>query len=305
MAIEVESAGRPIAPRAITSVEPATRKRRTPNRRNWMRHLLLLAGAVVALYPLGWMISASFKPTDLIFGRISLWAEEWRPSNYTEGWSALPTTTFATFFRNSFIISASAVVGNVISCSMAAYAFARLRFPGRGILFSITLLTIMLPFHVLVIPQYILFERIGWINTFYPLIVPKLLATDGFFIFLMVQFIRGIPPELDDAARVDGCGRFRIYRYVILPLARPALVTTAIFTFIWTWNDFFSHTIYLQSIDRYTLPLGLRLFLDSTGVSSFGPMFAMGVLSLAPALVLFLLFQRLLIEGIATSGLKG
>jgi multiple sugar transport system permease protein len=187
---------------------------------------------------------------------------------------------------------------------MAAYAFARLEFTAKKFWFAIMLVSIMLPIHVVIVPQYILFSHLGWINTVLPLIVPKLLATDAFFVFLMVQFIRGIPRELDEAARIDGCGRGGIFLRVILPLMVPALATTAIFTFIWTWNDFYSQLIYLSDPGMYTVPLALRSFVDSNMGSSWGSMFAMSVVSLLPVFLAFLIGQRFLIRGIATTGIK-
>lgn len=157
----------------------------------------------------------------------------------------------------------------------------------------------------MIIPQYVMFNEFDWVDTPLPLIVPKLLATEAFFVFLMVQFMRGIPRELDDAAMIDGCGPYRTFWHVILPLARPALITTAIFSFIWTWNDFFTQLVYLPSPESYTVPIGLRLFIDSTGQTSLGPMFAMSVLSLVPVFLFFLMFQRMLVQGINTTGLKG
>src|SRR5207248_7520835 len=162
-----------------------------------------------------------------------------------------------------------------LSCSMAAYAFARLRFKYSAFWFALMLGAIMLPHHILIVPQYILFKNLGWINTFLPMVVPKFFATDAFFIFLMIQFIRGIPTELDEAAKMDGCSLFGFYWRVILPLSLPALVTTAIFTFIWTWNDFFSQLIFLNDESLYTIPVALRSFLDSTGDSAYGQLFAM------------------------------
>ena len=181
--------------------------------------------------------------------------------NYTDGWTAL-SHPFGHYMINSAIVVLGSILGNLISCSMAAYAFARLQFRGKKLFFGIMLLTIMLPFHVVIVPQYILFSQIGWVNTFWPLIVPKLLATDAFFVFLMVQFIRGIPKELDEAARIDGAGHPRIFLRVILPLMVPALATTTIFTFIWTWNDFFGALIYLTDPDMFTVPVALRAFVD-------------------------------------------
>ncbi|MBN1174509.1 MAG: carbohydrate ABC transporter permease, partial [Micromonosporaceae bacterium] len=198
--------------------------------------------------------------------------------------------------------------GNAVSCLVTAYAFARLKFRGRGMWFGIMIATLLLPHHVLIIPQYILFKTFGWVGgafPFTPLIVPHLLACDAFFVFLMVQFMRGIPRELDQAAKIDGCSAFGVFRYVILPLSKPALVTTAIFSFIWTWNDFFRQLVYLSQLENQTVPVALRLFIDSSGQSTIGPMFAMAVVSLAPIFMFFVAFQRLLVEGINTEGLKG
>jgi multiple sugar transport system permease protein len=267
-------------------------------------HALLLLGAVVMLYPLLWLASSSVKPAQLIFSDPSLWPKRIDLSNDTRGWEgvALP---FSQFFRNSFIVAGGAVLGNLLACSMAAYAFARLNFRFKRFWFALMLGTIMLPAHATLIPQYILFLKFGWINTFLPLIVPKFLATDSFFIFLMVQFIRSIPRELDEAASIDGCGFFGIYGRIILPLMAPALVTTAIFTFIWTYEDFLLPLVYLSDMNLYTVPQGLRLFMASTGESAWGPLMAMSLVSLVPVFVIFLVFQRLLIEGISTTGLKG
>lgn len=266
--------------------------------------IVLLLGAVAMLYPLLWMVSSSFKPEDLIFSDVNLWPREVTLSNFVTGWAG-PGVSFTHFFTNSFVLSISAVIGNVLSCSLAAYAFARLDFTLRRFWFALMLGSIMLPQQVLTIPQYTLFHELGWINTVLPLIVPRFFAVEAFFVFLMVQFIRNIPRDLDDAARIDGAGPFRIYANIILPLSMPALVTTAIFTFIWTWDDFFSQLLYLSDVQKYTVPLGLRLYLDSTYGSTWGPLLAMSTLSLVPAFVFFLVFQRLLVEGIATSGLKG
>ncbi|MFI9845232.1 carbohydrate ABC transporter permease [Nonomuraea sp. NPDC051941] len=275
-----------------------------PTSRRWALHLLVVVGALVMLYPLFWLISSSFKPNDEIFTDPGLVPETVVADNYATGWTALGVP-FSGFFANSFVIATAAVAGNVMSCSMAAFAFARLSFRFRKLWFAIMLGSIMLPIHVLIVPQYTLFKYLGWVDTFLPLIVPKFLAVDGFFIFLMVQFIRSLPRELDDAARIDGCGPVLVYWRIILPLSRPALITTAIFTFIWTWDDFFSQLVYLSDVSTYTVPLALRAFLDSSGGSTWGPMLAMAVLSLIPILGFFLIFQRRITEGISTTGLKG
>ncbi|GAA4431330.1 carbohydrate ABC transporter permease [Georgenia halophila] len=290
--------------RRMESAADLARARRRPTARRIALYALVSAGALAMVYPVVWMFGASLKPDTEIFTEVGLLPHQWDLNNYAEGWFGLQTP-FGEFFLNSFIVCAGAVVGNLVSCSLTAYAFARLRFRAKGLWFVIMLGTIMLPHHVTLIPQYTLFFELGWVDTYLPLIVPKLLATDAFFIFLFVQFIRGIPAELDDAAKLDGAGPGRIYLSIILPLLTPALVTGAIFTFIWTYNDFFSQLIYLSSRDLYTVPLALRAFLDTTGQSSWGPMFAMSALSLVPLVVIFMIFQRQIVEGIATSGLKG
>jgi multiple sugar transport system permease protein len=267
-------------------------------------HALLLLGAAAMLYPLLWLASSSIKPANLIFSDPSLWPRELDLSNYRRGWEGV-AIPFGRFFLNSFVVAGGAVVGNLVACSMAAYAFARIDFKFKRLWFALMLGTIMLPAHATLIPQYILFLNFGWVNSFLPLIVPKFLATDSFFIFLMVQFIRAIPKELDEAAAIDGCGPFAVFWRIILPLMTPALVTTAIFTFIWTYEDFLLPLVYLSDMTKYTVPQGLRLFLASTGESAWGPLMAMSLVSLVPVFVIFFVFPRLLNEGISTTGLKG
>ncbi|HEU4667278.1 MAG TPA: carbohydrate ABC transporter permease [Arthrobacter sp.] len=268
-----------------------------------MKHAVLILAGGLMIYPLLWMVVSSLRPNELIFREPGLWLNSLEMSNYTSGWSAL-THPFGHYMINSAIVVIGSILGNLISCSMAAYAFARLQFTAKKLLFGIMLLTIMLPFHVVIVPQYILFSQIGWVNTFWPLIVPKLLATEAFFVFLMVQFIRGIPRELDEAARIDGAGHPRIFLRVILPLMVPALATTTIFTFIWTWNDFFSQLIFLTKPEPYTVPLALRSFEDAQSTTNYAQMFAMSVVSLIPIFLIFLFGQRFLIKGIATTGIK-
>lgn len=271
--------------------------------RSVIRHLVLIVASISMIYPLLWMVVSSLRPTELIFRTPGLWLKDPTIANYSHGWTAL-SEPFGRYLLNSAVVVLGAIIGNVLSCSLAAYAFARLKFTGRTLWFALMLMTIMLPFHVTVVPQYILFNNFGWVNTYLPLIVPKFLATDAFFVFLMVQFIRGIPKELDEAARIDGCGHWAIFRRVILPLMVPAIATTVIFTFIWTWGDFFTALLYLTSPDMYTAPVALKSFLDSTAGSNWGAMFAMSIVTLLPVFLAFLLGQRFLIKGISTTGLK-
>jgi multiple sugar transport system permease protein len=271
--------------------------------RSVIAHVLLIGASILMLYPLLWMLSASIRPENEIFTSASLWPSEWSLDAYVRGWNGL-RVSFSTFFLNSFVIALLAVAGNLMTCSLAAFAFARLQFAGRSFWFALMLMTLMLPYQVTLIPQYVLFRNLGWVDTILPLVAPKFLAVDAFFIFLMVQFFRGIPRELDEAAQMDGCSPWRIYWKIMLPLSLPVMTTAAIFTFIWTWDDFFGPLIYLNKMGQYTVMLGLRTFVDSTGESDYGGLFAMSVLSLVPIFVFFLFFQRLLIEGIATTGMK-
>ena len=268
-------------------------------------HLFIIAVGLFMIYPILWMLSSSFKPENLIFSDPGLWPREVTVQNFVNGWNVTRDANFGTFFTNSFIIAVIAVLANLLTCSMAAYAFARLRFPLKNLFFACMLMTVMLPTHVTLVPRYSIFHGLQWIDTFLPLIVPKLVATDAFFIFLMVQFIRGIPRDLDESATIDGCGPIQIYLRMILPLAVPALITTAIFTFIWTWDDFFSQMLFLNTIQNFTVPLGLRLFIDAQGQSSWGAVFAMSILSMVPITFVFFFFQRYIVDGIATTGIKG
>lgn len=282
----------------------STRRRTGRQRLNSVaKHTGLIALSVIMIYPLIWLVVSSFKPNDEIFRDLSIFTTNLTIENYVNGWNDLQHP-FGLFLANSTIISLGAIVGNLVACSLAAYAFARLKFRGRNLLFAIMLATIMLPFQVVLVPQFTIFKELGWINTFLPLIVPKLLATDAFFIFLMVQFIRALPKEIFEAARIDGAGQFRTYLQITLPLMVPALATTAIFTFIWTWGDFFGPLIYLRIPDTFPVSVALKGFLDSQSSSDFGSMFAMSVVSLVPLFIVFLIGQRYLIKGFATTGIK-
>lgn len=284
--------------------EPTPKRRAGSGRgRRVTRHIFLILFALLMLYPLIWMIVSSFKPSNLILSQTGLIPSEVTLDNYAGGWDALGTP-FTTFLVNSGLVAVGSIVGNLFSCALTAYALARLNFRASKLYFGLTLLTMMLPFHVLVIPQYILFAELGWVNTYAPLLIPKFLATDAVFIFLMVQFIRTLPRELDHAAMLDGAGPFRIFWSIILPLMQPALITTTIFTFIWTWNDYFGPLLYLTKTKLYTVPVALKSLVDSETQSGIGIMFAMSLVSLIPILLFFLFAQKYIIKGIATTGIK-
>jgi len=279
------------------------RLRRRSSTRSVLKHTGLILLSIVMIYPLIWLVVSSLKPNADIFTDLGIFTTDLTLDNYVHGWTAqqLP---FSVFLMNSTILVVGAIIGNLVSCSLAAYAFARLKFWGRNAYFVIMLGTIMLPFHVVLVPQFIIFRELGWLETFLPLIVPKFLATDAFFVFLMVQFIRGLPKEIFEAARIDGAGHARIFGQVTLPLMVPALATTTIFTFIWTWGDFFGPLIYLRTRDNFPVSVALKGFIDAQSSSNYGAMFAMSVVSLIPLFLAFLIGQKYLVKGIATTGIK-
>ena len=269
-------------------------------------HLGSLLVLAVVLYPVLWVVGASFKPSRDIIGSLDLFPTRPILGNFKGLADGIADISILTFFQNSLFYALGSVVGILISCSLTAYAFAKVRFAGRNLLFSLMIGTLLLPYHVLLIPQYVMFQKLELINTYVPLLLGKYLATEAFFVFLMVQFMRNLPRELDEAARIDGCGHLRIYWSIVLPLCRPALITSAIFTFINAWNDFMGPLIYLNEPGKYTVSLGMMMFRDSDGVAAnYGGLIAMSLVALLPVLLFFLAFQRYLIDGMATSGLKG
>jgi multiple sugar transport system permease protein len=274
--------------------------------RHTLTHLFIIVLGLAMIYPIVWMIVSSFKPNNMIFSDPGLIPKAVTIKNYISGWKGYAGTSFGRFFANSLLMCAVAVVGNLIACTMAAYAFARLKFAGRGFWFAVMMITLMLPGHVTIVPRYILFNTFGWVGSYLPIIVPKFLATDAFFVFLLVQFIRSLPKELDEAAIIDGCGKFGVFFRIIVPLATPALVTTALFTFLWTWDDFFNHLLYLTRPEIFTVSRALRTFVGDAGaVSNWGATLAMSTLSLIPPFILFFSLQKYFVQGITTTGIKG
>lgn len=269
-------------------------------------HVLVCGFGLIMIYPLIWMVMSSFKETNTIFATAgSLIPEKFILENYANGWKGFGNVSFAAFFRNSLFISIIATIGTVISSALAAFGFSRCHFKGRKFLFAAMLVTMMLPAQVLMIPQYLWYQKLGWVGTYIPLIVPYFFAIQGFFVYLMINFIDGIPKELDEAAKIDGCSYYSIFARIIFPLIKPALVTAGIFSFMWRWDDFLSALLYVNDSAKYPVSLALKLFCDPGSSSDYGAMFAMATLSVLPAVIIFIFFQQYLVEGIATSGLKG
>lgn len=270
-----------------------------------LTHIVIIGFGLFMIYPLLWMVSSSFKPSSEIFANASFLPEHFTLENYINGWKGFSGYTFTTFYLNSFFVTFLVVLGVVISSTLTAFAFTKINFKFRNIFFSIMLLTLMLPKHVKIIPQYIIFTKLHWINTYMPLVIPSFFGIQGFFIFQMVQYMKSIPNSLFEAARIDGCSLFGIYSRIVVPLSLPTIITTIILSFMWTWNDFFSQLLYLSDVAKYTISIALRMFVDASGGSSWGSLFSMSVVSLLPLFVLFIVFQKYIVEGITSGSIKG
>ena len=269
-------------------------------------HILVCGFGLVMLYPLFWMFMSSFKETNTIFTTAgSLIPKSFTFENYANGWRGFAGVSFGQFFKNSLFVAVLGTVGTLASSACVAFGFARCEFKGKKILFGAMLASMMLPGQILMVPQYLWYEKLGWVGSFAPLIVPFCFAIQGFFVYLMMNFIEGIPKELDEAAKIDGCSYYGIFGRIILPLMSPALITGEIFSFMWRWDDFMSALLYINDADKYPVSLALKLFCDPGSSSDYGAMFAMATLSVIPIVLIFIFFQKYLVDGIATSGLKG
>jgi len=269
-------------------------------------HLLVAFGALVMVYPLLWMVLSSFKPTEMVLPTAAqLIPTTWTLANYIQGWKGFMGYTFGTFFANSFFIAFTSTFGTLLSSAFVAYALQRLKFKLRGLLFVLVLSTMMLPAQILMIPQFMWYRHLNWVGTYFPMILPYFFAIQGFFVYLIMNFISGIPKSLDEAAKIDGCSYYGIFFRIILPLIVPALVTSAIFSFIWRWDDYLSALLYVNRANMRPISLALQLFNDPSSGSDIGSTLAMSTLSIVPATIIFLIFQKSLVEGIASTGIKG
>ena len=268
-------------------------------------YIVIAAVGVVMVYPVIWMFLAAFKTNSEIFGSLKLLPGSWSPDAFIKGWQGTGKYTFGKYFINTFLIVVPTTLFTVGSCALVAYGFARFKFPGKKFLFAVLIATLMLPNTVIIIPRYTLFNKFGWLNTYLPFYVPALLACFPFFIYMLLQFMRGIPRELDESAYIDGCGTFRTFRSILCPLLKPAMFSAGLFQFLWTYNDFFNSLIYINSVDKYPLSLALRTAIDSDANVQWGQIMAMAFVSVLPLIILFFVAQKYFVEGIATSGLKG
>lgn len=283
----------------------ARRLRRKARISATVRYTLLIAVGFVMIYPLLWLIGASFKTNSEMFSSPWFWPKEPTIQGYIDGWKTSTPYTFGRFFLNSLWIVIPKVIGTAISCTMVAYGFARFEFPGKKILFSILIMTLLLPDVVTRIPQYLLFRELGWLDTYLPLFVPSWVAADAFFVFMIIQFLRAIPRDVEEASRVDGSNTFQTLIHIVVPMLKPAIISVCLFQFMWTMNDFLGPLIYISSVEKYPISLALKLSIDATEAFAWNQILSMTVLSLAPSLVVFFMAQKFFIEGISSGGVKG
>jgi len=270
-----------------------------------LRYAVLFTVGLVMLYPLVWLVGASFKSNTEIFTEMGFWPSQFDFSAYVKGWKTSTEYTFATYFLNSFLIIIPRIIVTVISCVLVAYAFARFEFWGKKILFSIMVGTMMLPLIILRLPQYLMFKEFGWLDSYLPLIVPSAFATDTFFVFMLVQFLRGIPRDMEEAAQIDGCNALQLLWHIIVPLLKPAIISVVVFQFIWTMNDFMGPLIYLSTVEKYPVSLALKMSIGATEEVQWASVIAISVVALLPSVAVFFMAQRHFIEGAASSGIKG
>ena len=268
-------------------------------------YVILVVFGFIMVYPLIWMFFATFKDNKELFGTTALLPSSYSLDAYLKGWKGSGQYTFTTFFINSFKMVIPAVFFTIVSCSIVAYGFARFKFVGKKLLFGLMISTLMLPNAAIIIPRYLLFRNLGWLNTFKPFWMPALLAAYPFFIFMLIQFLRGIPKDLDESAKIDGANSFVIFKSILLPLMKPALFSVGLMQFMWVWNEFYNPLIYINSVKNYPLALGVRMVLDTSGTVYWNQVLAMALVSILPLIILFFFAQRYFIEGIATTGMKG
>lgn len=281
------------------------KKLKKRNSVSWVTYTIVLLIGLAMLYPIIWMFFATFKSNAEIFGSVKLLPSSFSFQSYIDGWNVNSKVTYTTFFKNSFLMTIITTLLTVLSSSIVAYGFARYQFPGKKILFGVLIATLMLPGAVVMIPRYAMFNKMGLVDTYWPFYLQGLLSVNSFFVFMLIQFIRGLPRELDESAYLDGCSDLKVFVKILVPLMKPALFSAGLFQFMWTYNDYTNVLIYINSVKKYTLSLALRLSLDSESVVQWNKVMAMSFLSILPLIVLFFAAQKYFVEGIATSGLKG
>ncbi|WP_294413014.1 carbohydrate ABC transporter permease [uncultured Ruminococcus sp.] len=269
-------------------------------------YLLLTAVGAVMLYPLLWLVGASFKTNEEIFSSIWFMPRSFCTDSYKNAWETVTPYNMGHYFLNTFAIIIPKTVFAVVSSVTVAYGFARFDFPLKKFFFALLICGMLMPSIVTIMPRYLMWSKLGLLDTYIPLTLPSLFAEEGMFVFILVQFFKGIPREFDEAARIDGCGTLKTLFYVLLPCIRPAVISIAVFTFLWTMNDFLEPLIMIQSLEKYPLSLALRLSVDSTGQGyEQRKVIAMSVIGLIPSIAVFALAQKKFVSGITAGGLTG
>lgn len=270
-----------------------------------LRYLFLVLMGLLLTFPLIYLFFSSFKTNNEIFGSLKLLPERFILDGYINGWNSVGQFTFGRYLFNTFVLVIPVMAFTIVSSLMVAYGFNRFEFPLKKTLFIVLLALMMLPAAVLIVPRYLLFSSLGWVNTYFPFWIPALFATSSFFVYMFIQFFRSIPRELDESAHMDGCGSFRILVSILLPLCVPVVLSAAVFLFIWTWNAFLSQYIYINSVRKYTVSLALRISIDAASRIEWNNILAMSFVAMIPSFIVFFTLQRFFLEGISTSGLKG
>ena len=270
-----------------------------------LRYSVLTGVGLLLLYPLLWMVAGALKPNHEIFAGIGLLPEAPTLDGFARGWKTSTEYTFATYFANTLRIVVPKVILTVISSVLVAFGFARFQLPGRRLWFALLIATVLLPKSVLLIPQYLMFRELGWLDSFLPLVVPSAFATEGFFVFLILQFMRSFPPEMEEAAVIDGCNSLQVLWHVVVPVILPALISVALFQFMWSMNDFIGPLLYLSSVGKYPISLALKISIDVTEATAWNEVLAMSTLALLPSVLVFFFAQRYFVEGITLGSVKG
>ncbi len=270
-----------------------------------IRYVLLIIVGIFMLYPLLWLVGASFKTNTEIYTEMGFIPHRLDFGSYIKGWKTSTEYTFATYFWNSGKIIIPKIICTVVSAVLVAYGFARFNFKGKKLLFGVLVVSMMLPQIVLRVPQYLMFKWIDWIDTYLPLVVPSAFAYDAFFVFLLVQFLRGIPQDMEEAAIIDGCGALQLLWHIVVPMLKPAIISCVVFQFIWTMNDFMGPLIYLASVEKYPVSLALRMSIGANEEVEWAAVIAISVVALLPSLIVFFCAQKHFVQGVSTSGLKG
>ncbi|MGF7141966.1 oligogalacturonide transport system permease protein [Anaerotaenia torta] len=267
-------------------------------------YLFVTLLAVIIGYPILWLFLAAFKENAEIFTSAKLLPVHFTLDGFRNGWRSTAAVPFSTFLKNSCIMVFPTAALTVCSACIVAYGFSRFDFKGRKLLFTLMISTMMLPNTVIMIPRYLLFHKLDLLNSYAPFYVMSALATNPFFTYLLIQFFRGIPAELDEAAYMDGAGRWKILTHIILPLSKAPMISAALFQIVWTWNDFFNPLLYIDRVKNYPVSLGLRLAIDADSAVNWNSIIAMSCVSLLPIIIIFLFMQKYFVQGVATTGLK-